>query len=106
MRKEYYKLVRNKVPLLKVKEGTNTKVEVLSDNNLYRLELESVLDDKVEDLKKLKSVDNFAELLEVIKALAELQGISMSDVINVNELKCQMYGDYSDRIYLEYEEII
>lgn len=106
MRKEYYKLVRSKVPILKAKEGANTKVEVLSDNKLYRLELESALDDKVEDLKKSKSVDNFAELLEVIKALAELQGISMSDIINVNELKCQMYGDYSDRIYLEYEETI
>lgn len=106
MHKEYHKLVRDNIPRRMIRDGSKIKFEVLSDTNLYQLELKNCVLSELDALDNNQSVDNLADILEAIKALAELQGLSWTDVINWQETKRQMYGGFSGRMYLISEDTI
>lgn len=106
MHKEYHKLVRDNIPRRMVKDGSKIKFEVLSDTNLYQLELKNRVLSELDALDNNQSIDNLADILEAVKALAELQGLSWTDVINWQETKRQVYGGFSGRMYLMSEDTI
>lgn len=106
MHKEYHKLVRDNIPRRMVRDGSKIKFEVLSDTNLYQLELKNRVLSELDALDNNQSVDNLADILEAVKALAELQGLSWTDVINWQETKRQVYGGFSGRMYLMSEDTI
>ena len=46
-------------------------------------------------------IEELADMLEVIKALAKLENASFSDVVKVAEEKCDKHGGFEDKIFLE-----
>ena len=46
-------------------------------------------------------IEELADMLEVIKALAKLENASFSDVVKVADEKCYKRGGFEDKIFLE-----
>lgn len=106
MKKEYYKLVRNNIPKIMAKDGSRVKYQVLSDTRLFQLELENKLDEELNELKDGYAIEEFADVLEVLKEIATLRGINWSDIIDCQDKKREEKGGFSEKIFLEYEETI
>ncbi len=102
MEKNYNKLVRDNIPDI-IRSNGETPVTKILDNTEYKKELEAKLNE--EYLEVLESsgksrIEELGDMLEVIKALAELENSSLDEVIEARKEKCLKRGGFSKRIYL------
>ena len=102
MEKNYNKLVRDNIPDI-IRSNGETPVTKILDNTEYKKELEAKLNE--EYLEVLESsgksrIEELGDMLEVIKALAELENSSLDEVIEVRKEKCLKRGGFNKRIYL------
>lgn len=100
---KYNKLVRDKIP--EIIESNNEKAitRVLSDEG-YRLELEKKLYEEYEEVINSNGderIEELADMLEVMIALANNEGKDFEDIEKVRVLKKEKRGGFSKRIYLE-----
>lgn len=97
--KKYDKLVRNKIPEIIEKSGKVAVTRVLSDEE-YRVYLEKKLDEEVAEFHESKSLEELADIIEVVHALADY------DIDTVDELYKKWYwkgierGGFSEKILL------
>lgn len=101
MEKNYNKLVRDNIPDI-IRSNGETPVTKILDNTEYKKELEAKLNE--EYLEVLESsgksrIEELGDMLEVIKALAELENSSLDEVIEVRKEKCLKRGGFNKRIY-------
>ena len=83
MGKTYNKLVRDKIPEIIKNNGENPIVRVLDDNE-YKVELEKKLFEEYNEVIESNysdRVEELADMLEVIDALARLEDKTLDDVI-------------------------
>lgn len=102
MEKNYNKLVRDNIPDI-IRSNGETPITKILDNTEYKKELEAKLNE--EYLEVLESngksrIEELGDMLEVIKALAELEGSGLDEVMEVRKEKCLKRGGFSKRIYL------
>lgn len=100
---KYNKLVRDKIP--EIIESNNEKAitRVLSDEE-YRLELEKKLYEEYEEVINSNGderIEELADMLEVMIALANNEEKDFEDIEKVRVLKKEKRGGFSKRIYLE-----
>ena len=103
MEQIYNKLVRDKIPeiIKEKKEKPITRVlnheEYISEleKNLYEEYLE-VIDAKGED-----RLEELADMLEVIRALASLENKNLNDIIGIADKKNKKRGAFDEKIFLE-----
>lgn len=103
MEKIYNKLVRDKIPQIIENNGEKPIIRVL-DNNSYKEELEKKLyEEYLEVIESSYSsrIEELADMLEVINALAKLEDKTLDDVIEVAKEKSQKRGAFDKKIYLE-----
>lgn len=103
MEKVYNKLVRDKIPEIIVGNGGEPFTRIL-DEDEYKVELETKLMEEYNEVLLATSeerVEELADMLEVITALAKLEGKSLEDVIEVKNKKCDKRGGFEKRIFLE-----
>ena len=103
MKQIYNKLVRDKIPDI-IKENEETPVISILDDNKYKKELEKKLYEEyleVIDSNGFDRIEELADVLEVIKALARLEGKTLDDVIKVAKVKAQKRGAFDKKIFLE-----
>lgn len=101
--KYYQKLVRDKIPL-KIKNNNEKAITKILDDMEYKLELEKKLyEEYIEVLNASgeERLEELADMLEVMKALANLNGNTLDDIINMAEKKNQKRGAFKEKIYLE-----
>lgn len=96
---EYNKLVRDKIPEIIEGNGEKANTRVLSDKE-FMLHLENKLDEEVAEYHKDKSVEELADILEVIYALCEAQGYTMEELMSVYQKKHDTRGGFSQKIFL------
>ena len=100
----YNKLVRDNIPDIIIANDEFPVTRILDDSE-YKLELEKkLLEEYNEVLNTNNSVDRIEELadmLEIISSLAEIEGKSIDDVIDVMKSKREKRGGFSKKIYLE-----
>lgn len=106
MRKEYYKLVRDKIPEIMMKEGSLVKAEIIKDDKLYKNELLLKLDEEVNELKKDKNAEEIADILEVLEAFARANKISWDSVLKIKEDKLNHKGGFENKIFLISEDTL
>ena len=98
----YKKLVRDRIPEIILSKGETPITRILSDAE-YKEELEKKLHEEyLEVLGTTTSTDRIEELadmLEIISALATLEGKSLDDVVEVAKEKQLKRGGFSKRIY-------
>ena len=85
MKKTYNKLVRDKIPEIIKNNGEIPKIRILNDEE-YKEELELKLYEEYKEVIESNSTDRLeelADLLEVINALANLENKDLSDIIEI-----------------------
>lgn len=89
MERIYNKLVRDNIPDIIIGNGEEPIIRVLDDIE-YKKELEKKLYEEYEEVivsSGKARLEELADMLEVIKALANLEDKSLEDIINISNEK-------------------
>lgn len=106
MEKIYDKLVRDKIPEIIMKSGKTCLVEVL-DNDKYVDLLDKKLFEEMLEYHQDKSVEELADIVEVIYAIAKSRGLSVEEFEKIRNKKADERGGFDKKILLKsvtYEE--
>ena len=96
----YHKLVRDKIPEIIEKSGKQCVCSVLSDED-YLLMLDQKLNEELKEYQESKSMEELADLLEVMRAVALARGSSMEEVEQIRIQKSEKRGGFIKRIMLD-----
>ena len=103
MERIYNKLVRDKIPNI-IKEKGETPIVRILDETEYKNELEKKLYEEYKEVIEATGddrVEELADMLEVIRALANLENKHLNDVIAIADDKNKKRGAFEERIFLE-----
>lgn len=95
----YNKLVRDRIPEIIEKNGGKAQIRTLSEAD-YIHSLEMKLDEEVGEYHRDKTVEELADILEVVYALAEAQGCSKEMLTDVYQAKHDERGGFRKRLFL------
>ncbi|SDC00163.1 Predicted house-cleaning noncanonical NTP pyrophosphatase, all-alpha NTP-PPase (MazG) superfamily [Pelagirhabdus alkalitolerans] len=97
------KLVRDNIPAIIEKANKKMTTKTL-DEKEYALELEAKLIEEFNEYLSAELPDNkleeLADMMEILKAFAELNDSSWDQVEKIRQEKAKTRGGFSDRIYL------
>ena len=96
---EYNKLVRDKIPAIIAAQGEKANIRILSDEEYTRC-LEAKLDEEVREYHMDRNAEKLADILEVVFALAENQGVSVDNLTDIFNCKHQQRGGFRERFFL------
>lgn len=100
-RRSYNKLVRDKVPQAIVQGGDEALTTVLEDKDDILFALDEKLDEEVCDYQVTKEMAELADVLEVIHAIAEANGITYEALDELRLQKREKRGGFTKMIRLE-----
>lgn len=95
----YNKLVRDKIPQIIERQGKTANTRILSDEE-YTRALEQKLDEEAGEFHKGKNLEELADILEVVYALAESIGCTKEELMEIYQKKHEERGGFADRILL------
>lgn len=96
----YNKLVRDKIPEeINNSDGKKANYKILNDNE-YIQELDKKLFEEAHEFVEEHSVDELADLMEVIYAIMKTKNISFEDVKIARDVKNKKKGAFKDKVYL------
>ena len=96
---QYDKLVRDKVPDLIAASGKQCLIETLSEKE-YLKKLDEKLDEELAEYHKDHTLEELADLLEVILAAAAAQGCSADELEKIRSEKARKRGGFEQRLML------
>ncbi len=96
----YNKLIRDKIPEIIAKKG-GTAVTHSASPDEYRAKLTEKLQEEVLEFKESETVEETADIFEVIDALIELHGFNRAEIIRVQAEKAEERGKFKERIILD-----
>lgn len=100
MTKKYDKLVRDKIPEY-IRGRGGDPVSHVADEAEYWQKLKEKLSEETEEFKKDESKEEFADLLEVIDAIAEYKKFNSQEITEVRDKKAEERGRFKNRIILD-----
>ena len=92
------KLVRDKIPEIIREEGKTPIIEILSEER-YLEELDKKLNEEVAEYQADKSIEEMADVLEVLFAICEARGYSVYELMQAREIKREKRGGFKDKIF-------
>ncbi|NQT61150.1 MAG: nucleoside triphosphate pyrophosphohydrolase [Bacteroidetes bacterium] len=117
MKKTYNKLIRDRIPEIIEKAGENTpvkagentpvkaghesRVRVLDDDE-YLTYLSKKLQEEVDEFQEAPSLEELSDILEVVLALAAVQGKTPDDLEALRVEKRERRGSFEKRLLLEW----
>ena len=96
----YNKLVRDHIPEMIEREGRIPVIRIL-DNEEYLSEIDRKLCEECEEYQSDKSLEELADILEVVYAILKAKGWSVEEAEALRLQKSQQNGAFQKRIYLE-----
>ncbi len=99
----YNKLVRDKIPDIIKSNGETPIVKTLNMQD-YKRELEKKLEEECREVIEASGserVEELADVLEILKALAVLENSNLDEIITVADKKNSKRGAFEKRIFLE-----
>lgn len=96
----YHKLIRDKIPEIIEKDGKFCVCSTLSDED-YLIMLDQKLDEELKEYQESKSMEELADLLEVMHAVCIARGSSFEEVEKIRIKKAEKCGGFDKRILLE-----
>lgn len=104
MEKVFNKFVRDNIP--NIIEGNNeVPVTRILDDKEYKKELLKKLLEEANEVNSAKTknelLEELADVLEVLKALSELEGKSIEEIMEIANQKRLKRGGFKKRIFLE-----
>lgn len=99
MKKPINKLVRDNIPYICMQNGQVPETRIL-DGESYTAALKEKLQEEVREYLADDTIEELADILEVIEALAEDRGASLNAVMEAKARKQAKNGAFRDKIYL------
>ena len=94
------KLVRDRIPEIIEASGRTCITEVLP-NDAYIQALDAKLSEELEEYQQSKSLEELADLLEVMGAVVKARGYTWDDLTRVRKEKRTQRGAFEQRIFLK-----
>lgn len=101
--KIHNKLVRDKIPKIIEVAGKIPVIHILSEEE-YIAALETKLNEEVAEYQTDKSLEEMADILEVLQAICIARGHSLDELETMRAKKAEERGGFKDKIFLEYVE--
>ena len=98
--RSYNKLVRDNIPNIISENGEKPITRVLTDEEYIR-ELNLKIEEEVKEYLLDFSVEELADLEEVIRAILDYKNVSYEEFENVRLNKVNKRGAFKERIFLE-----
>ena len=95
----YNKLVRDKIPEIIEASGKTCETEVLSDEEYLQM-IDKKLDEELAEYHQDHSIEELADLLEVLYATARARGYSIEELEQVRVEKQKARGGFDKKISL------
>ncbi|MGF7229161.1 MAG: phosphoribosyl-ATP pyrophosphohydrolase [Candidatus Saccharibacteria bacterium] len=103
MKTQHNKLVRDNIPAVVARAGGTAHIRILNDDE-YKHELVRKLDEEVAEFKADLSLEELADIQEVINALAIVIGESAGALEQSRARKAEKRGAFRDKLFLEYTD--
>lgn len=103
MERIYNKLVRDNIPNIIKSKGETPVTKILEDDT-YKAELEKKLNEEYKEVLNATGedrIEELADMIEIIKALAKLENKTLQDVIDCSNVKAEKRGAFDKKIFLE-----
>ena len=98
--KSFYKLVRDRIPEIIEADGKTCVCEMLSDEEYIRL-LDQKLNEELAEYQESKSLEELADLLEVMQAVVRARGWTLDELEQVRTDKAAERGGFTKKILLK-----
>ena len=98
--KSYHKLVRDRIPEIIESDGKQCIYEVLSKED-YLAVLDEKLQEELNEYEESKSLEELADLMEVMYAVVKARGWSIEELEQVRKEKAEQRGGFEKRILLK-----
>lgn len=99
MKKVYEKLVRDNIPDIIKKSGKDCVIEIMDDVE-YVKELNKKLAEEVDEYLSSGSIEEIADIMEVMYSILEVKNISFEEVEKLRMEKREKRGGFNNRIKL------
>ena len=99
MSKQYHKLVRDNIPAIIESTGKTCRTEVLS-RDAYLAMLDEKLGEELAEYRESKSLEELADLLEVMEAVVTARGYTWEELLAVKAEKKAARGGFEDKLLL------
>lgn len=96
----YKKLVRDNIPDICLANNQNPKYRALNDKD-YKSALKKKLKEETKEYIRSDNLEELADILEVVDAIAVSQGSSMDEILRIKESKANINGKFDRKYYLE-----
>ena len=92
------KLVRDKIPEIIMADGKKPITTIL-DNDEYLCELDKKLNEEISEYQADKSIEELADVLEVMFAICCARGHSVEELMEVRNIKREKRGGFEKKIF-------
>lgn len=100
MAKIYNKLVRDRIPEIIESDGRECTTEILPDDRWLQM-LDAKLNEELAEYQESKSLEELADLLEVMRAVVKARGWSWEQLEQVRQEKAARRGGFEKKILLK-----
>ena len=98
--KTYHKLVRDRIPEIIESDGKTCVTETLSDARYLEM-LDTKLNEELAEYQESKSLEELADLLEVLRAVVRARGWTWEELEQVRREKAAQRGGFEKKILLK-----
>lgn len=99
----YNKLVRDRIPEIIARDGKQCSTKIL-DSHDYIQELKKKSFEELEEYMNAKNdedaIEELADVLEILHALAECHGATIEKVEEIRKQKAEKRGGFKEKIFL------
>ena len=97
---KYHKLVRDRIPEIIENQGKTCVTEILSQEEYLKM-LDLKLNEELAEYQESKSLEELADLLEVMESVVNARGYTWEQLTQVRNEKRQKRGGFENRILLK-----
>lgn len=98
--KVYNKLVRDRIPEIIEADGKTCFTESLSDEQYLEM-LDAKLNEELAEYQESKSLEELADLLEVMQAVVQARGWTWQQLEQARQVKAAQRGGFEKKILLK-----
>ena len=103
MERVYNKLVRDRIPEIIIANDETPVTRILDDAD-YKKSLEEKLYEEYEEVLSSEGTERceeLADMIEVIRALAQMENKTLEEIIGIADEKREKSGGFEEKIFLE-----